>query len=162
MYYYRVKENSELEEYLTKEEEARQNLLNKASSMAEKLGFLSYDLADNMRLEIIGFSNPLPEADLSKFKKPFMSVYIPRKTTDVHKEMKDFSSNCETFFKFFINNRLNEGDYMLKAIRTNFKPYMIGVSHRLKIKWWDQLDEITRSEYEWIEATKGVICDDKD
>lgn len=160
MYYYKVKENSELEEYLTREEEARQNLLNKASSMAEKLGFLSYDIADNLRLEIIGFSNPLPEADLYKFKKSFKGVYIPRKNTDVYKEMKDFPSNCKTFFSFFMDNRLNEGNYMLKSIRTNFKPYMIGVSHRLKIKWWDQLSEITRSEYEWIEVTKGVICDD--
>lgn len=77
MYYYKVKENSELEEYLTKEKDSRQNLLNKASSMAEKLGFLSYDIADNLRLEIIGFSNAkLTLVELRHAKRSFLTHTI--------------------------------------------------------------------------------------
>lgn len=147
MYYYRVKENTELEKYLTKEEETRRALIKKASSMSKRLGFKAYYIDCQWSFDVCGFGKPEYETDLSKFRKPDKyGAYVPKKRTDIYREMKDFDNSCDPLFMFFMKNRAsNTNRYQCDS--TTKKPYCIAINLPLDEKWQDQLVEIKGSEF---------------
>lgn len=150
MYYYRVKENSVIENMMTEDKKAIDRIFERADKFCEKYGFKESVLVTYSVIEIIGFKHPQDDADLNLFKKPnSWGEYIPKKRfKSVYDEFQAIGKHGRKLNDLIYSNSNNVRGQRRLTWEYNEKPFMIGYSHELNQNIIDEnLIEITKSEF---------------
>lgn len=151
MYYYKVKENSVIENMMTEDKEAIDGISKRTSSFCEKYGFKAATLITYPVIFVDAVIRPNDDADLDLFKKiSDYGDYIPRKRyKSVYDEFQAIGNHKKKLNDFIYSNSNNNINGQRRLTwEYNEKPFMIGYSHKLNQDIIDEnLIEITKSEF---------------
>lgn len=154
MYYYRVKENSVIENMMTEDKKNIDNITEKADRFCEKYGFRKMAFRTYPVIEVEAVKDPKDDANLELFKKPNKhGEYIPRKRfKSVYAEFQAIGKYRRKLTSFIYFIYANSETVSVGEIELTWggikKPFVIGYSHKINQDIIDEnLIEITKSEF---------------
>lgn len=150
MYYFRVKENSVIENLMAQDKEAIDNITERADRFCEKYGFRKMSFLTYPAIEVEAVKDPKDDASIELFRKPnSWGGYIPRKRfKSVYAEFQAIGKYRRKLNNFIFNNAIEFcGEWHLTWDNSK-EPLLMGCSHKLNQNIIDEnLIEITKSEF---------------
>lgn len=150
MYYYRVKENSVIENMMAEDKKNIDNITEKADRFCKKYGFRKMAFITYPVIEVEAVKDPKDDTNLELFRKPNKwGEYIPKKKyKSVHDEFQAIGKYRRKLNNFISNNTKEFcGEWRLTWDNSK-KPLLMGCSHELNQNIIDEnLIEITKSEF---------------